>query len=90
MPLDTSIPLQAQAPQQNPLQTLIGVANLRMANAQGGALQQQIAANRATSAAYQQATDPTTGVVDNNKLVGILSQDPNAAYNLPQVIQGIP
>jgi hypothetical protein len=27
--------------------------------------------------------------VDNNKLVGILSQDPAAAYNLPQVIQGI-
>lgn len=89
MPLDTSIPLQAQTPQINPLQTLLGVANLRMANAQGGALQQQIAANRATSAAYQQATDPATGTVDNNKLVGILSQDPAAAYNLPQVIQGI-
>lgn len=89
MPLDTSIPLQAQTPQINPLQTMLGVANLRMANAQGGALQQQVAANRATSAAYQQATDPTTGQVDNNKLVGILSQSPDAAYNLPQVIQGI-
>jgi hypothetical protein len=53
------------------------------------AQQQQLAANRATSAAYQQATDPTTGQVDNNKLVGILSQNPDAAYNLPQVIQGI-
>ncbi len=89
MPLDPSIPLQAQAPQLNPLQTMLGVANLRMANAQGGALQQTINANRATSAAYQAATDPTTGAVDNNKLVGILSQNPDAAYNLPQVIQGI-
>jgi hypothetical protein len=89
MPLDTSIPLQAQAPQINPLQTLLGVANYRMANAQGGALQQAVNANRATSAAYQQATDPNTGAVDNNKLVGILSQNPDAAYNLPQVIQGI-
>lgn len=90
MPIDPSIALNANAPKPiNPLQTALGIAQFRMANAQGGALQQQIAANRATSAAYQQATDPNTGVVDNNKLVGILSQSPDAAYNLPQVIQGI-
>lgn len=89
MPLDTSIPLQAQAPQINPLQQALQVAQFRAYNANGLAAQQQLNANRATSAAYQQATDPTTGQVDNNKLVGILSQNPDAAYNLPQVIQGI-
>jgi hypothetical protein len=90
MPIDASIALNANAPKPtNPLQNALSIAQFRMANAQGGALQQQIAANQATSAAYQQATDPTTGVVDNNKLVGILSQNPAAAYNLPQVIQGI-
>lgn len=90
MPIDSSIALNANAPQpMNPLQTALQVAQYRTANAQGQALQQGIAANRATSAAYQQATDPTTGQVDNNKLVGILSQNPDAAYNLPQVIQGI-
>jgi hypothetical protein len=89
MPLDTSIPLQAQAPQFNPLQQALQVAQFRAYNANGQAAQQQLDANRATSAAYQQATDPTTGQVDNNKLIGILSQDPRAAYNLPQVMQGI-
>jgi hypothetical protein len=90
MALDTSIALNANAPQPtNPLQTALQVAQFRAYNANGLAAQQQLAANRATSAAYQQATDPTTGKVDNNKLVGILSQNPDAAYNLPQVIQGI-
>ncbi|QQK04758.1 hypothetical protein JFN94_25865 [Burkholderia anthina] len=58
-------------------------------NANGQALQQQLDANRAVSAAYQQATDPTTGKVDNNKLMGIISQDPRAAYNMSQIAQGI-
>lgn len=89
MPLDTSIPLQVKAPEFNPLQQALQVAQYRYMNANGLAQQQTINANRATSAAYQQATDPTTGQVDNNKLVGILSQNPDAAYNLPQVIQGI-
>jgi hypothetical protein len=71
------------------LQQALSIAQFRALYASGLAQQQQLAANRATSAAYQQATDPTTGQVDNNKLVGILSQNPDAAYNLPQVIQGI-
>lgn len=89
MPLDTSIPLQVKAPEFNPLQQALQVAQYRYMNANGLAQQQAVNANRATSDAYQQATDPTTGAVDNNKLVGILSQNPDAAYNLPQVIQGI-
>jgi hypothetical protein len=90
MPIDPSIALNANAPKPfNPLQQALSIAQFRALNASGLAQQQQLDANRATSAAYQQATDPTTGQVDNNKLVGILSQDPAAAYNLPQVIQGI-
>jgi hypothetical protein len=90
MPIDSSIALNANAPKPtNPLQTALSVAQYRQLNAAGLAQQQQLDANKATSSAYQQATDPTTGAVDNNKLVGILSQDPAAAYNLPQVIQGI-
>lgn len=90
MPIDPSIALNANAPKPtNPLQTALQVAQYRYMNTNSQAAQQGLDANRATSAAYQQATDPTTGVVDNNKLVGILSQNPDAAYNLPQVIQGI-
>jgi hypothetical protein len=90
MPIDPSIALNANAPKPaNPLQQALSIAQFRALNASGLAAQQQLAANKATSAAYQQATDPNTGVVDNNKLVGILSQNPDAAYNLPQVIQGI-
>lgn len=89
MPLDTSIPLQAQAPQFNPLQMALQATQLRAYNTNAQAQQQQLDSNLATSAAYQQATDPKTGQVDNNKLIGILSQDQRAAYNLPQVMQGI-
>ncbi|CAD6548611.1 hypothetical protein LMG28727_04862 [Paraburkholderia kirstenboschensis] len=90
MPIDPSIALNANRPAPvNPLQQALSVAQFRYMNSNGQALQQQLDSNRATSEAYQQATDPTTGAVDNNKLVGILSQDPRAAYNLPQVMQGI-
>lgn len=90
MPIDPSIALNANAPKPlNPLQDALQVAQFRYLNANGLAQQQAVNANRATSAAYQQATDPTTGQVDNNKLVGILSQNPDAAYNLPQVMAGI-
>jgi hypothetical protein len=89
MPLDTSIPLQAQAQQFNPLQMALQATQLKAYSTNAQAQQQQLDANLATSAAYQQATDPKTGQVDNNKLIGILSQDQRAAYNLPQVMQGI-
>lgn len=57
MALDTSIPLQTKAPANNPLQTALQVAQFRMANAQGNALQQQIGANQAVSQAIQAHTD---------------------------------
>lgn len=90
MPLDTSIALNANAPAPvNPLQTALQVAQFRAYNANGLQAQQSLAANRAISSAYQQATDPTTGKVDNNKLMGIISQDPDAANKLGEVVQSI-
>lgn len=90
MPIDPSIALNANAPKPvNPLQDALQVAQFRYMNANSQAQQQQLDANRAVSAAYQQATDPTTGQVDNNKLMGIISQDPRAAYNMGTIAQSI-
>lgn len=89
MPLDPSIPLQVKSPEFNPLQQALQVAQFRYMNANGQAMQQQLDANKAVSAAYQQATNPITGKVDNNRLMGIISQDPRAAYNMSQIAQGI-
>ncbi|WP_250519501.1 hypothetical protein [Caballeronia sp. NCTM1] len=90
MALDTSIALNANAPQPaNPLATALQVAQFRAYNANGLAAQQGLDANRAISKAYQQATDPTTGQVDNNKLMAIISQDPAAGFKLGEVVQGI-
>jgi hypothetical protein len=90
MALDTSIALNANAPQPtNPLQQALQIAQFRAYNANGQAAQQGLEANRAISQAYQQATDPITGKVDNNKLMGIISQDPAAGYKLGEVVQSI-
>ena len=90
MAIDPSIALNANAPQQpNPLQTALQVAQFRAYNANSQAAQQSLDANRAISSAYQQATDPTTGQVDNNRLMAIISQDPAAGYKLGEVVQGI-
>jgi hypothetical protein len=90
MPLDTSIALNASAPAPiNPLQQALQVAQYRAYNANGLAAQQGLDANRAISRAYQQATDPTTGQVDNNKLMALISQDPSAGFKMGDVVQGI-
>jgi hypothetical protein len=89
MPLDTSIPLQAQAPQFNPLQMALQAAQFRAYNANGIAAQQQLAANKATSEAYQQSVDPTTGQLDTNKLSALISQNPDSAYNYAQTMKGV-
>lgn len=90
MPLDTSIALNANAPApMNPLQQALQVAQFRAYNANGLAAQQGLDANRAISAAYQQATDPTTGRVDNNKLMALIGGNPAAAFKLGDVVQSI-
>lgn len=83
MAIDASIAAGNPAP--NILQSLMGATQLKGAMLQQQQLTQQMGANKAISSAYQQATDPTTGQVDQNKLLGLISQDPNAAYNMPAV-----
>jgi hypothetical protein len=83
MAIDASIASGGNQP--NMLQTLLGATQLKGAMLQQQQLTQQMGANQATSAAMQQAFDPATGRIDTNKLTAILSQDPNAAYNLPTV-----
>ncbi|MBU9196024.1 hypothetical protein KTD33_15975 [Burkholderia gladioli] len=88
MALDTSIPLQAKAPTSNPLQTALQVAQFRMANAQGNALQQQIGANQAVSQAIQAHTD-AQGATDWNAVKGDLAANPAGAYNLPALTKSL-
>lgn len=83
MAIDASI--AAGGNQPNMLQSLMGATQLKGAMLNQQQLTQQMGANKAISSAYQQATDPATGQVDQNKLLGLISQDPNAAYNMPQV-----
>ncbi|MDE1971079.1 MAG: hypothetical protein KGI50_05925, partial [Patescibacteria group bacterium] len=89
MAIDPNIALGVQTTQLNPLQTATQAAQLGYLLTNSNKLQQEVNANKAISAAYQQATDPNTGVVDNNKLSAIISQNPDAAYNLGTVQQGI-
>jgi hypothetical protein len=89
MPLDTNIPLQAQAPQINPLQMALQAAQFRAYNANGLAAQQQLAANQATSRAFQASIDPTTGQLDTNKLSIALQKEPDAAFNYAQTMKSV-
>lgn len=90
MPIDPSIALNANAPQPtNPLQQALQVAQYRAYNANGQAAQQALAANRATSAAYQQAVDPTTGQLDTNKLSSLIAANPDAAYNYAATMKSV-
>lgn len=77
MAIDPSIALSANSGGGNLLQTLAGATQLR-------GVQQQQQANVAASQAYREATDPTTGQIDYNRLTALLSQG-DAAYNLPQI-----
>jgi len=87
MPLDYTIPLKAQVPQTNPLQTAMQAAQFRMSNLNAQALQQGIDANNAASEAFKQATDPN-GNTDYNKFRSIMAQGAGA-YNLPQINNSI-
>lgn len=87
MPLDPSIPLKAQVPQSNPLQMALQVAQFRLANTNGLAMQQQLDANNAASEAFKQSTDEN-GNTDYNKFRGIMAGGAGA-YNLPQINNSI-
>lgn len=77
MAIDPTISLSTQG-SGNLLQTLSGATQLR------GQIQAQ-KSNGALSRILQQSVDPTTGQVDYNKVQQLAAQDPDAAYNLPQL-----
>jgi hypothetical protein len=86
MAIDPNIALGVNTQQANPLQgvgsllnTLSGVQQFKQQN-------QAIKANQAVSAAVKQNTD-AQGNIDMNAVVAQLAQDPNAAYNIPQIVQ---
>lgn len=82
MPLDPSIPLQAQPPKspfesmQQPIQIASTLQSLR-----GNTM--RLNANQAISDAYSQSVDPNTGAVDFNKLQALASQNGAGAF-LPE------
>lgn len=84
MPLDPTIPAQAQTMQINPLQLLGQVTQVKQAQLQRQALQQQLGANQAASQAIQANTDPN-GNVNVQGVLSALAKNPASAYNLPEV-----
>jgi hypothetical protein len=52
-------------------------------------LGQGIAANQAVSEIMKLAVDPATGVLDQNKALSLIAQDPRAAYNFPAIANQI-
>jgi hypothetical protein len=87
MALDTSIALQAKAPEFNPLQQALQVAQFRAYNANGLAAQQKLDANNAASQAFKASTD-ANGNTDYNKFRSIMASGVGA-YNLPEINQQI-
>lgn len=85
MPVDTSLYSQLQTP--NPMQQLQGTALTAdlLTQAQGNRMGLQ--AKQGLAQAYQAATDPATGQVDQSKLSSIVSQDPRTAWQTPEVQQ---
>ncbi|MEK6346360.1 MAG: hypothetical protein V4764_02710 [Burkholderia sp.] len=84
--VDTSIYGNIQQP--NPLQTASGAVGLAGQLAQAQTAQQNVQMRQGLAAAYQAATDPTTGQVDSGKLASLVSQDPRTAWATADVQQG--
>lgn len=87
--LDPTIPLRATSPATNPLQTAMQALQMRYLNANTNQLQQTIDANNATSEAYRQAVDPSTGQLDTNKLSSLIAANPASAYNYAATMKAV-
>ncbi|WP_315809459.1 hypothetical protein [Pseudomonas sp. C9-3] len=81
MPVNTDIILRGT--QNNPLESLLGYAQLGQAGMQQRAMNQQYNANVAQSEAIRGATGQD-GQVDWGKALSNLAADPRGAYNAPQ------
>lgn len=81
MALDPSIPLQARAPDINPLATLLGIQQYKNLRQTGNRLQMDTDANTAVGQAIQR----NTGADGSVNLLGVqrdLASNPSAAFNL--------
>ncbi len=87
MPLDPNIILNAQAPPPpNPIAIMGQIAQAGEAVQNNKLLQQKVGTNQAVSDATKASIDPQSGQVDTNKLMGILSKDPRAQADLPNIM----
>lgn len=91
MPLDPAISLDIKAPQVQPVGPLDMMGKLALTqNAinQNKLFQQQFQAKQGLSDAYSAAMDPTTGKLDQNKLMQAVSKDPRTAFMMGDIIRG--
>jgi hypothetical protein len=86
--IDPSIALQTQPfrNEYNPLAASAGAAQTVNALVGAQAAQRQLAAQQAIGQAVQQATDPNTGYVDQNKVRALVSSNPDAAFDAQQAV----
>jgi hypothetical protein len=81
MALDTSIPLQAKAPDINPLATMLQVGQYKYLQQNSNKLQKDMDANEAVGQAIQRNTGPD-GTVNLQGVQKDLAGNPAAAFNL--------
>jgi uncharacterized tellurite resistance protein B-like protein len=81
-PLDTSIALQAKAPEMsNPLEMMLKVGQYKYLQQNSNKLQKDMDSNEAVSKAIQASTGPD-GKVNMRNVQSLIASDPSAAYNL--------
>lgn len=71
----------------DPMKTFGQVVGIQNAQQQNKLLQQTQDLRSGMTDAFKAAVDPTNGQVDQNKLLGIVSQDPRTAWNFGDVNQ---
>lgn len=81
MGLDTNIPLQAKAPELNPLATLLQIGQYKYLQQNSNKLQMDMDANQAVGRAIQRNTD-ANGNVNLLMVQRDLASDPSAAFGL--------
>lgn len=86
MPIDPSIPLQAQAPGVDPLAVAAGAVQLRNMLTQGQVAQQELRARQALGPIYQGAIDDK-GNLDSNKLLQGVRGSSDAAFMAGDIAQ---
>lgn len=85
MPLDTSIALQAKAPDMNPLQMMLQASQYKYLNQNSNKLQSEMDSTNALGQAIQRNTGPN-GKVNLPGVLADAAQSPEAAYALKDYV----